>query len=195
MKRHLHLSIIILTVILFFSSCNSNNEKGVKYSFRDFIHKLNIIDLPFKHRPENIIEGTLKRIDLVDTIFTKDQLSMYYGLLTDTSKFFSVITFLPGDEYVPVLTTYDKLGNIIDSKSILVNGCGGGPCIDYCSSTSIIEKDFSIFCSDTIIGPTCDSLDNRIAGTDSIYTSYFKGKITNTGKIEFEDEKHIIIKK
>lgn len=181
--------------MLSFSSCNSTAKKTNEYSFRNFIQKLKIIDLPFKHRPENIIEGTLKMVDLVDTIFTKDQLSIYYGLLADTSNFFSVITLLPGDEYVPILTTYDKQGNLIDSKSILVNGCGGGPCIDYCSSTSIIEKDFTIFCVDTIIGPTCDSLDNRILGTDSIYTTFFKGKITKSGKIEFENETHIIKKK
>ena len=176
-------------------SCNSVDKKTDEYNFRDFIHKLKIIDLPFKHRPENIIEGSLKRIDAEDSVFLKDPLSMYYGILADTTNFFGVITFLPGDEFVPILTTYDKKGNIIDSKSILVNGCGGGPCIDYCSSTSIIEMDFSIFCTDTVIGPTCDEKDNAIPGTDSVFTSFFKGKIKPNGKIELGVETRVTTKK
>jgi hypothetical protein len=186
--------------MFFLSSCNSTETQTVdnktnEYTFRDFLHKFKTLNLPFKYRPQDLQEENLKSIDLIDTLYTKDQLAIYYGVLSDTTNFYGIITLLPGDEFVPILTTYDKKGNIIDSKSILVNGCGGGPCIDYCSSTSIIEKDFNIFCTDTVIGPTCDDKDNAIIGTDSIYTSFFKGKIKTNGTIDLGVETIVKTKK
>ena len=159
------------------------------------MNKFKVLNLPFKFRAQDLQAENLKSIDLVDTLYTKDQLSIYYGILSDTTNFYSIITLLPGDDFVPTLTTYDKKGNIIDSKTILVNGCGGGPCIDYCSSTSIIEKDFNIYCSDTIIGPTCDEKDNAIAQTDSIFTTFIKGKINTNGIINLSAETRVITKK
>ena len=186
--------------MLFLSCCNSTENKTVdnkstEYTFQDFLHKFKTLNLPFKFRPQDLNQENLQSIDLIDTLYTKDQLSIYYGMLADTTNFYSIITLLPGDDFVPILTTYDKKGNIIDSKSILVNGCGGGPCIDYCSSTSIIETDFNIFCADTIIGPTCDDKDNAIAGTDSIFTTFFKGKININGKIDLGVETSMNTKK
>jgi hypothetical protein len=186
--------------VLFLSSCNSTENEIVEsklkeYTFRDFLNKFKIQNLPFKYRALDLQDEKLKSIDLVDTIYTKDQLSIYYGILSDTTNFFSIITLLPGDDFVPILTTYDKKGNMIDTKTILVNGCVGGPCINYCSSTSIIEKDLNIFCSDTVIGTTCDENDNAISQTDSITVSFIKGKINANGKIDLSEETRVKTKK
>jgi hypothetical protein len=200
------ITLIIFTSLLFFGGCNSSEqtieEKDIRtqnkkdyeneplkdsillnYSFRDFLQKFKILKLPFIIRPKDLIDEDLRTIDQIDTIFTKEELAIYFGILEDTTNYFHLITLYPGDNYVPFLTIYNKNGALIDSRHIMGRGCAGGPCIDYYSTTSIIDKKLNILSIDSLISSECDNEYNTISGTTSLSTTYIKGKILSNGKI------------
>ncbi|MCD6068816.1 MAG: hypothetical protein K0S33_3642 [Bacteroidetes bacterium] len=184
----------VLILFALFTSCSDESPVTEHpYEFRDFINKFKPVKLPYTWR--NGLElGELKRIDSVDAAYIKDTASFYYGILEDTTNFFSILTLLPGDEYVPLLTTYDKSGKIISSETIIVRGCSGDPCMSYCSSTGIIKRDLSILAVDSIFVFDCDEFDNRIPGTDSVYIFKREGKLNSSGNIQLGSEQETIQK-
>ncbi len=166
--------------------------------FRIFLKKFKPLDLPFIFRYGN--EGDILDFEKMtaadpnsaDSIFIKsDYLSSvkYYGMLKDTSKFFSLICFYPADSYYPMLITFDKNGNRIDETSLIVNGCGGDCGLEYCSETGIINEDLSIRCVDTVRWKfSCDSLGEPIPDSDIVWVDTKNGKITKNGKLIMKNE-------
>ena len=190
---------------LFLLSCNSlKTEKETSTTpsdtFRLFLKKFKIIELPFVYRnvdfKGNFDLDKMQSIDAKsnDTLFVKTDYSegiKCFGILPDTSNFFSLIYFYPADSYYPQLITYDKKGKQIDQTPLIVNGCGSGCGLQYCSETGIINKDLSIFCADTLVWEYfCDSLSEPIPNSDIIWINSKTGKLTNNGKLKMTDEKH-----
>ena len=199
---------VILTALFFFFCNKATTEKQTTNvppdTFRQFLKKFKIIDLPFVYRYVDFKEifdlDKMLSIDAKssDTLFVKTDFSegiKCFGILPDTSKFFSLIYFYPADSYYPQLVTYDKGGKLIDETSLIVNGCGGDCGLQYCSETGIIKKDLSIFCADTVIWEYfCDSLSQPIPNSDIVWINTKTGNLTNNGKIKMTDDKHVEMK-
>lgn len=198
-------NITLILTVLFLLSCNNlATEKQTPNvaldPFRQFLNKFKIIDLPFVYRYVDFKEyfdlDKMQHIDVnsSDTLFIKTDYSAEikcYGILPDTSKFFSLIFFYPADSYYPQLITYDKKGKQIDKTSLIVNGCGVDCGLQYCSETAIIEKDLSILCVDTVIWEYfCDSLGEPILNSDIVWINTKTGKLTDSGKLKMTDDKH-----
>lgn len=185
--------IILLGTILF--SCSNGLKEPIKTNdFRKYVSKFKLIKLPYKFSTNEFDSSQLIPLDESDSLFHNNLPAFYGGLLEDTTDYFYVITFLPGDDFIPFLIIYDKTGLTLDSQTILARGCSGGPCINYCSSTSIINKDLSLFSIDSSLVTTCDSSDNEIKGTDSLYCEFFNGQINEKGKIVLEKTQKSITK-
>ncbi len=105
-------------------------------------------------------------------------------MLPDTNYYYGLIVFSPADVFVPVLTTYDKKGNIISDESLSIGDCnGGGPGINYCSAIGVINSDLTIYCADTLKTVDLDKTMKAIDGTKKYYCKFKKGKINKDGKI------------
>lgn len=195
--------LFILTCLVLFA-CNTGEKEDPDMSvqsgtFRVFLKKFKTIDLPFIFRYGNVGDtldfDAMPAIDpnSTDSIFVKetDRNSIKcYGMLKDTTKFFSLIYFYPADSYYPMLVTYDKQGNMIDKTSLIVNGCGGDCGLEYCSETGIIHPDLTIACVDTVKWKfSCDSLGEPIPDSDSVWVDSKNGKIKKNGKLLIQKEK------
>jgi|GEM_PF-2958875 len=185
-KKTISISFLLNILIILFSSCTEITKDEDK-DFKRFIKKFKIIQLPIRLDIDKLDNNNLEKYEPNDSIYINDPLSSYFGILKDTTVFYSIITLLPGDNFVPILTTFDKRGKQIDSKPLIVRGCPGGPCINYYSSITTIENNLRIICIDTIIGPTCIN-DEPILGTDSIFVNTISGKISSVGHIELNEE-------
>jgi hypothetical protein len=155
----------------------------VEGTFHDFLKKFKPVKLPFHWGPHSDAE----RHDNIDPSFYKfvqTETALYYVMLEDTSKFYSLITLGIGDDFVPILTTYNKSGTIIDSKTIVGPGCGPNPCILCYPSYSVIEKDLSIHAVDSILFISCDQNDKEIPGNDTLIRHLIDGKLNPDGTIE-----------
>lgn len=198
MKR---ITFILITIVLF--SCKTDNTENLNTtdqsdSFRIFLTKFKTIDLPFVFRYGNFQDSlNFDKMPVIDehsndTLYVKENdlgEIKCYGVLKDTSKFFSLIYFYPADSYYPVLVTYDKRGNQIDKVSLIVNGCGGDCGLEYCSETGIINEDLSIVCADTIVWKfSCDSLGEPIPDSDSVWVNSKTGRIKDNGKLMIKKE-------
>jgi hypothetical protein len=200
--------IFVLTSILLIS-CNGQqdiqNEKTYTANlFHTFIRKFKIINLPYKFRDTEVNSEnftTLKKVDKnsADTLFVKTDYpdeTYCYGILSDTSIFYTLIYYFPADFYYPVVVTYTKKGEPIDQKSIIANGCGVDCGLTYCSETGIINTDYSIFCTDTLdFKFMCDTLSQPIPNSETLLTNTRTGKITKTGKIIMTEIQHRETKK
>lgn len=198
MKR---ITCILLTLVLF--SCKTDNTENLNTTdqsagFRIFLTKFKPIELPFVFRYGNFEDSLdFEKMPVVnpnsnDTLYVKEKDRneiKCYGMLKDTSDFFSLIYFYPADSFYPVLVTYDKKGNQIDKVSLIVNGCGGDCGLEYCSETGIIYEDRSILCADTVIWKfSCDSLGEPIPDSDSVWVNSKAGRIKDNGKLIMKKE-------
>jgi hypothetical protein len=187
---------ILIALILF--SCQPDTEDKLdttdrSATFQAFLKKFKTVELPFIFRYGNFEDSLefdkMPAIDpnSNDTLYVKENdlnEIKCYGMLKDTSTFFSLIYFYPADNFYPVLVTYDKKGNLIDKVGLIVHGCGGDCGLEYCSETGIINKDLSIHCADTIVWKfSCDSLGEAIPNSDSVWVNSITGKLTHTGKL------------
>jgi hypothetical protein len=196
--------IIIVAAALMLSCKNGNSVQQtpdfLSATFRQFSKKFKLIELPFVYRNvqfvENIDIENLQPLDIEsnDTLFIKTDYwdgIKCYGMLSDTSKFFSLILFFPADSYYPVLATYDKGGKLIDQTKLIVTGYGADCGLEYYSSTGIVNKDLTIFCTDTVkweyfCDPTGEPVPN--SGVNWINTKY--GSLTSDGTLKMTDDKH-----
>jgi hypothetical protein len=205
MKSYL-LSLLLLTIGLV--SCDNNDKKqnisdnseitiAQSLPINDYIKKFVIVDLPFYFEGwnvNNIDNNKLSPIDKysIDTLFFKgenEDIIYRYGLLADTTSYYSLIYFGQGEEKYPILVTYSKSGQLISNETLIVNGCGSDCGLTYCSSSALIRKDFSIYLADTAkYEGICDSLGNYIPNSDSTFVNSKIGHVDKNGFIKLDKE-------
>lgn len=201
-------SIIFLLLIIGLASCNNNdtNQKvsdtsqlsiTQKLPVNDYIKKFTLVDLPFFFKGwngNNIDHNKLFPIDKnsIDTLFFKgenDDIIFRYGLLSDTTNYYSLLYFGQAEEVYPILVTYSKSGQLISKETLVVNGCGPDCGLTYCSYSALIRKDHSIYLADTAkYEGICDSLGNYLPNSDSIFINSKIGLIDKNGFIKLEKE-------
>jgi len=191
-------SIIILTMILA-CSCNNTKKQTVQAIqsenslFKTFVKKFKPIDLPFTYRITSegltVDLNKMRKIDAnsSDTLFLKTEFpqeTYCFGMLKDTTNFYSLIYLFPAEDYYPVLATYTKSGKQISQINLIALG-GGVDCgLTYYSTTGRINKDMTFFCSDTAkYEYMCDSLSDEIPNSAKNHINVKTGKVTKSGKI------------
>ena len=190
--------LVILFLLFLFSCKNDTTEKQTITlsvdEFRLFLQKFKMVKLPFVYRSVNYEDNfdfkKMQTINILsnDTLFIKENSLngiKFYGVLSDTSKVFSLIYFCLSDSYYPVLATYDKSGKLIDRMALIVNGCGGGCGVAYCSETGIIDENSVVFCADTLIWDlSSECFSELIPNNDSIWIETKTAQLTKDGKLK-----------
>jgi hypothetical protein len=187
-KRHFTIFIFIICVGLFSCSSDSGkNKDNVPSAFRQLIRKFKPLKLPIQIREGEIIEMNLYDSKSSDTLFIPP--CTFYGILPDTNNYYALIILLPADIMVPDIIIFDKKGEKISEKTLIVSGCGGGgPGLDCTPQTTIIKKDLTIYCVDTIKSVEIDRNGKPIDSTRKYYYVFKNGKINNDGKITMTGE-------
>lgn len=194
--------VLIISVLVSCQTPADNETQTNRRSelFRQFIKKFEPIDLPFvfrESRTSNHNVENMARFDgsSFDTLFLKpsdpDE-TRCYGILRDTSQFYSLIYFFPADSDYPVLATYTKDGELISKEGLIVNGCGGDCGLQYCSESGIINIDYSIYCADTVKWDFfCDSIGEPIPNSATVWINSQTGHISKNGTITMSKKTHI----
>ncbi len=171
--------------------------------FQVFLKNFKMIDLPFVYRvtkEESAKIGKLYKVDLnsSDTTFIHSDNTneiFCYGMLRDTSRFYTLIYYFAADDFYPVLATYTKSGKLISKEAMIVNGCGPDCGLTDYSTTGILKKDFSIFCADTIkYEYHCDDAGEPIKNSGEIISNVVEGKLGANGRINMNAERNVSIK-
>jgi hypothetical protein len=149
------------------------------------------VQLPLVLRPTGNYPERKPRLtdsESADTLFYKQAFSIAcYGLLPDTTDYYGIIWLAPADLNYPVITTYNKKGEIIDESGIQIGYCGSD-CGYDCSETITIGQSLDIFSIDSIRVTDCDAQGHLIDSTLRRYVIYKTGQITKKGKIELAEE-------
>jgi hypothetical protein len=162
----------------------------------DYIKKFKIIQQPFYYLGWAQNERYLKQSfvlkhNSIDTMFYNlpADLPVYgYGMLADTSSFYSLIYFETADDNYPVLVTYSKSGQQLSKEGLIVHGCGSDCGLKYCSYTAQIDKNFSIYMADTVhYEGMCDSAD-KYTPVDSTFIYSKTGAVDKSGIIKLSEE-------
>ena len=193
-----YLTPFFLTLILFSCSEVETNKIVAKESenesitqeenaeqFQSFLDKFEKVKLPIE------IKGC--EFDYTKYSSFDDGNSFRYGQIETNGNYIAVVTLGAADCFLPILTTYKKTGEQIDSKTIAIGYCGDGPCFE-CDEFMTIKEDYSIYTVDTMKTSECDEDYNPILGTESIEITYKKGKLSESGLIELSEELKKIIK-
>jgi|LakMenE01Jun11ns_1017448.scaffolds.fasta_scaffold9743097_2 hypothetical protein len=186
----------ILTFFLIFGCSGHRDQLGERdqdnlkanYFKNTFLKKFKRLDLP-----TNIIEG--KQIDpkkltsndpkSLDSLFTQSGSILCYGILTDTSSFYTLIFYAPTVTFIPVISTYDKKGNRISDKGIDFGCWDGGPYDYSCDGHLTVDNKMNLNLEHVTICNDCDS-----TSTEPVkFIEKRKGKITNNGQVELEARK------
>ena len=110
---------------------------------------------------------------------------MCYGILTDTSSFYTLIFYAPTVTFIPVISTYDKKGNRISDKGIDFGCWDGGPYDYSCDGHLTVDNKMNLNLEHVTICNDCDS-----TSTEPVkFIEKRKGKITNNGQVELEARK------
>lgn len=154
-------------------------------AFSLFLKKFNRLSLPLIINVSKIKLDSTKILTDKDNTFIKypDSGTLYaYGMLSDTTDTFKILWLQPADDYIPVITTFTKDGQKIDSKYVGVGGCGVDCCFE-CNEVIVINKDLTTFSADSIKSCECDTAGPK-ENTMRKYIRYQTGKILKTGKID-----------
>jgi len=178
--------------ILLLLCCSPKNGAIEKEKLKEeyfktvFIKKFKVLQLPLE-----ICEG--KRIsnnfpitnpDTLDSLFTESGTLRCYGMLADTTKFYTVIFYAPAVTYVPVLSTFDKKGNRIYDQGIDFGCWDGGPGEYDCNGYLRIDSSLNLDLRHTV---TCYDCGSTLSSPKKYFKSG-KGKIKQDGRIELITE-------
>jgi hypothetical protein len=198
------LPLLLLLLVLF--SCGNEPKKADIGSdnqpqeptlpIREFIKKFKLIQPPFYYLGGNVEDRYKKQLfelkqNSIDTLFYTERIDVPvygFGMLADTSNFYSLILVHTAENNYPVLYTWSKSGKLVNQQPLLVRGCGSDCGLNYCSSAARIDKNFSIYIADTSrYEGMCDSAGNYIPG-DSTFIFSRTGSIDKNGKVKMNDE-------
>jgi len=169
-------SILIILTAFYVVGCENNVDGSASSGneanrqFDSFRHNFAPANLPLTIKgcylvaaikADNYVELTKKRYPLyVDN----DNGDIAYCLFKTNGDYTALISLGRADCYIPILTTYDRVGKKIDEKEINIGGCGFD-CGFTCEEFMTIKADYTIYTSDTITSFECDTAGNEIPGT------------------------------
>jgi len=175
-----------------------NNSK--ENTFQKVVNQFPVVSLPLQIRiHQHISAEGLQEIlpNSSEGKFFQEKTSLYgYGLLPDTSHFYSLIVLYPADVMVPQLFNFSKEGKLISRTTLVAKGCTFECGFRKCTSDCIIDADNQITLVDTNDIYSCDEDGNEILSERNYYLIRNKLKISNNGEIqEISSEREDIISK
>lgn len=194
MRTHFFKIIIASTILI--SSCNNVADNGSDnyIEIPAFLKAYKQTTLPIRMKgcPGDSYSLPLVNPDSLE--IDNEDGSIPYCTFKTNGDYYAVIRLGAADCYLPQLMTFEKTGKLIDEQTIAIGYCGSGPGF-HCEEFGFIDKDFSIYTSDTISVSEIDSLGGEIKGTTESYVIYKKGRLLSSGKIELSDTLRQTVKK
>lgn len=198
MKIRFHISRqSIGLVIMILMSCNSKQTSDhsvtpdqvaipIDNEFKGLIDSLPVIRTPITFDSDNGIRYepfAIENTDLLTRLQKRIPTFLGYGKVDDTKDYYLLIGISTSDLGSPVLMTFDKEGNKIDSF-FMFETAGGD--IGYYSKNIVTLKTTRefIFTDSTLTRELNETGDGEIEGTDSLIVKVNKYRITDTGGIE-----------
>lgn len=135
--------ILLILVIIGFTSCNSNENR-----FDEYVKTLDKLSLPEEFDLNSGMNASANYDSLLFEKYKHVWTYRPYGIAYSTDKFIGIIEYSIADNgLAPFLVTYSLTGNKIDSLNILGN-TGFGEYGETLES-AILKKDFTISVTDT----------------------------------------------
>lgn len=182
--------IILLTPLLILFACSSSRKNQPKnfdpQGLNKIIGQLPLLSLPWKHDlirgDESFAYATDENSS--DTLFFP-QMAYLVGLLPDTSVAYSIVYYLPGDDLVPFITSFDKSGKRMGAQVLTYSGCAGCGCeCDSCASVVTLDGQLHLEISDFLQTTECDADGNKVPGTTKKQYRSQIGRILSSGEIK-----------
>ena len=107
-------------------------------------------ELPVNAKLYQVKEGT------DDTLFFYPMTAVY-GLLPDTSKFYSFLSYAPIENGALTLTNIDKTGKVLDSKQLSTDQYGSGCGYEWFGQV-FVRTNAKFLMRDSLITYNCDSI-------------------------------------
>lgn len=184
----------ILFFVIGFSLACSNSEKKKEANtennlkeaaFRKFVNKFKLLSLPIQLRNHTGISlDGLSKINKEEAkIFLNSEGNYYcYGMLSDTTDYYSFILLYPADIVVPQLFTFTKEGEMIDMQELIVNGCFMDCGWRKCTSDCLIDDERNITLIDTSDFYQCDDAGEELPDKREYFMQKITIKMSNDGK-------------
>lgn len=186
----------LLLAILVFSSCgnpetsnaenNSNAEPSqpqiTNEAFAAFLDQFAEVNLPVQIRACDVDYSNMTAFDESNKSQFLDQISFAYGKIPSNGDYLTIISLTAADCLLPVLSTFNYNGDLIDRKTIAIGQCGMAPCFE-CVEFMSLNSNFELYTVDTITTAQCDDQYQPIAGTEKTKIIYREGHLTRTGTI------------
>jgi hypothetical protein len=183
-----------LIIIFLLFSCGRQADRSDQSTLNDkpdnelysLLEKLPNLRTPLTFRSDKqiISDGSLTRNDeLIEKIRVIDPSFNPYGKIYQTNDFIAVIAIGAADIALPILVTFDKKGNIIDSFNMYPDA---GADMGYYSTNMVtLTKSKEVFLTDSTVRRKINAEGtDEIPGTDSLSITRKHFRLNDKGKIE-----------
>jgi hypothetical protein len=147
------------------AACKPAPETHAPRTFQQFVQSLPVLNPGFTYFP--LLEDDERAYHLTDAdaAFWPTPWPIL-GVLEDTSKYYLILSLLPGDDHSPVLMVVSHEGLRLDSVSIGHNWCPGWDCsTDSCHSQFKVVQGNAIETLDIFKSSDCDEAGAKVKGT------------------------------
>ena len=183
-----------LIIILLLFSCGRQADTSDQSTLNDkpdnelysLLEKLPKLRTPLTFRSDKQFtsDSSLTRNDeLIEKIQMIDPAFNPYGKIYQTNGFIAVIAIGAADIVLPILVTYDKKGNIIDSFNMYPDA--GGDMGYYSTNIVTLTETKEVFLTDSAVTRKINAEGtDEIPGTDSLSITRKRFRLNDNGKIE-----------
>jgi len=180
------IAILVVIALLWYFKSSHKQETANNSSFDTFIHKLNVINLPYggidyymgEDYPPN------KELNEEFSYFRKDSMDCFsiIGLLRDTSDFYAIAWYLEAGNDPPFLSVFNKSGKILSEAPLYNENDQGADPERSSTGYFTIDNKLNILLIDTVTERIPDS--NDFIPT-RYYISKIIGKINKNGIVKY----------
>lgn len=166
------------------SEPNVSKDAVPPFYLRNLMDSVGAIQLPFKYNmvDEDKPPGYVLTAKPKDLLFSSYG-GIVFGYLPDTSNFYGMLHLDIGDDFYPILSTYQKDGARIDRRSVGLGNCAGlGVDYEFCLEDLSIDEKLNIsssYCAKLLL----ESKEDYTIIDTLINEEHGKGRIDKQGKI------------
>jgi hypothetical protein len=184
-------------MLVFLFACNSSSGPEQKkeattakneVSFNKLLKEFPVISLPLQIRIHQHIsaKGLYEVLsDSPENKFFEEKNSLFcYGLLSDTTLFYSLIMLYPADVMVPQLFIFTKKGELISRTNLVAKGCVFECGFRKCTSDCLIDQENQITLVDTNDIYSCDEDGNELMNKRNHYIIRKRLEVLSNGKVK-----------
>lgn len=163
---------------------DTSNVEIKDSSFSGLVDALPILSLPFSAHCYTNYDAGLKVDQTSWEKYWNGNRQIPRFKIPTNGDFEVFYCLVPQDDLVPVLNTFSRDGNIIDSQPLFFSRCGDFPPWGRSSASFLsIDSTLTVICRDSTVEYATDSLYNRLPGTEKISITFRKFKVADDGAI------------